>query len=332
MKISPISQGTGTPGQALGSVDVGRTANPIKLERARAIARGEKVPELEEDKHEELQPKPNTRSIKMRTQQSVYRDGSPAEVPEAPPAEPASPIPEAIEPPATEVTKPIAPQFVALAKEKRAAQVRTAALDAREKALAEREANTANPDLIARLKAQPLSVLQEHGVTYDQLTEAILNGSDAINPEIQALKAELKALKEGVDKTLGDRDTQAEQAALGEMRREAEKLARDGDAFEMVRETKSLPQVMDLIHRTYKETGEVLDVSEAMQLVEDELITESLKLATLKKVQGKLAPPPPAPLQPQQRQMRTLTARDTAAPTMSAKARAIAAFNGTLKR
>src|SRR5258706_11179273 len=70
MKISPMAQGSGTPGNALGSVDVGRTADPVKMERARAIARGEKV--QEEEKEVEERPKLNARSIKMRTQRSTH--------------------------------------------------------------------------------------------------------------------------------------------------------------------------------------------------------------------------------------------------------------------
>jgi hypothetical protein len=117
------------------------------------------------------------------------------------------------------------------------------------------------------------------------------------------------------------------------MRKEAQTLVAEGEDYELVRETRSIPQVMTLIERTYRETGEVLEVSEALKLVEDELYKDSLKLAALKKVQSGLAPaqPAPQPMQPQ-RQMRTLTNRDTASVPMSRKARALAAFQGTLKK
>jgi hypothetical protein len=185
---------------------------------------------------------------------------------------------------------------------------------------------------MARLKAEPLSVLQEAGVTYDQLTEAILANQSGITPEILALKAEVKALKEGVDTKLTDRDTQVEQAVLAEMRRDVDRLSQEGDDYEMVRETRSQPDVVELIHRTWKETGEVLDVSEAMRLVEEDLINESLKIAKIKKVQSKLMPATAPAQQQQPKAMKTLTNRDTAIPPLSRRARAIAAFNGTLKK
>lgn len=227
-----------------------------------------------------------------------------------------------------EVTKPLSPQYAALAKQRRALQVKERELADREKAITSDPSRNDGQDIITRLKSQPLSVLQEHGVTYDQLTEAILATQG--NAEINALKAEILALKEGVDKNFTDRDHQAEQQVLAEMRKEAAQLAREGDTFEMVRETNSLPDVMQLIERTYRTTGEVLDVQEAMQLVEDELVSESLKIANIRKVQSRMSRPAPQPQQ--QRGMHTLTNRDTSATQMSAKARAIAAFHGTLKK
>ncbi len=247
------------------------------------------------------------------------------------PAEPLA-ISDTVDPtePAVEATEPLSPQFAALAKQRRALQVKERELADREKAISAQSSNQEGVIDLARLKSEPLSVMLEAGVTYEQLTKAILDQQDG--GELQALKAKIAALEEGVDKKFADNASQAEQQVLAEMEKEATKLAAEGETFELVRETGSIPEVMKLIERTYRETGEVLDVSEAMQLVEDELITESLKLAALKKVQGRLQPEPaPAP-QPQQRQMRTLTNRDTAVAPLSRKERALLAFSGQLKK
>lgn len=224
-----------------------------------------------------------------------------------------------------EATGPLSPQFAALAKQRRSLQVK-------ERELAEREKKLSNPGqgsiALDRLKAEPLRVLLESGVTYEQLTEAILK--DQSNPEIRTLKDEFTSLKEGVNKQLTDRDQQAEQQVLQEMRREATNLVAQNDDFELIRGTESVPDVMQLIERTYRKTGEVLDVKEACQLVEDELFKETQKLAKLKKVQSQFAPVQQQ-LQPQ-RGFRTLTNRDTANAPMSAKQRALAAFRGELTR
>lgn len=340
MKISPVAQGSGVPGQNL-TADIGRTASPDKMARAKAIARGENpITVSESDTPVDPQVKraqESIRKIKMKTNASPDRFNPLAEPIQEPSEDPQTPE-SAISDPSAQVneaedTKPLSPQFAALAKQRRALQVKERELAEREKAL-QAQPQSGSDDLVARLKSEPLRVLQEHGVTYDQLTDAILSNQNVHNPEIQELKAEIKALKEGVDKSLSDRDAQAEQAVLAEMRREAVLLAKSGDTYEMVRETNSVPDVIQLIHRTYKQTGEVLDVSEAMQLVEDELINESLKIAKIKKVQSKLSPQPePQQIQQQQpRQMRTLTNRDSARTPMSRRERAIAAMTGTLKK
>ena len=267
-------------------------------------------------------PQPNIRSLKMNTQATPgvveeVRLTIPDATVDATKAEP-------------EVTEPLSPQLAALARQRRALQVKEREIADREKALEAKSTTQADVIEKAKLKSDPLSVLLDAGVTYDDLTQAILANQNGVTPEILALREELKALKEGVDKTLTEREQRAEQAALSEMRKEALNLSAQGDEFELVRETGSIGDVMQLIERTYRETGEVLDVKEALNLVETELVSESLKLAKLNKVQGQLAPTQPA--QPQLRQMKTLTNRDTASIPMSRKARALAAFVGTLKK
>lgn len=336
MKISPIAPGNGNQPHA--GVDVGRTANPQKMERARAIARGEVPPEADKQV-ERLQN--DSRRIKMRVNRSPERLDVDNELVEAlSPAlennqEVTNPIdkttPELPESSKTdtpdkgnvEAIQPLSPQFAALAKQKRALQL--------ERAEFEKLKSSGPTELIERLKSQPLKVLQEHGVTYDQLTEAILNDG-GVNPEIEELKKEIRALKEGVDKSFESREVQAEEAALTEMLFEAEGLAKEGETYEMIREQDAYDKVLKHIHSTYKATGRVLDVTVAMDKVEADLFKEAERLANLGKVKARIGQPAPTPLQPQQRQMKTLTARDSASSQMSSRARAIAAFNGTLKR
>lgn len=232
--------------------------------------------------------------------------------------------------PVVEVTQPLSPQLALLARQKRALQVKEREIATREKALLSSSTGTSAID-VARLKSEPLSVLLENGVTYDQLTEAIM--ADQSNSKFTSLESKIQALEKGIEQKFADNATQAEKQVLAEMRREADQLVKTDD-YELVRETRNVPQVMTLIERTYRETGEVLDVSEALRLVEDELFKDAQRIAKLKKMQvqmqGQMAPQ----FQPQQRQqgMRTLTNRDTASVPLSAKARAMAAFYGTLKR
>jgi hypothetical protein len=324
MKISAIPSGMGgQPGVDLAGINVGRTASPEKLAAAKAIAAGEtpiKVTQIEDPQLKRTQE--SVRRIKMRTQNNAIEPIATTE----------SAKPDTIEQTAAvEVTKPISPQLAELAKQRRALQVKERELAEREKAI-----TPGTPDLMARLKAEPLSVLQESGLLndqafYDAFTAHLLGNQSGVNPEIQALKAELKALKEGVDKSFQTQEERQEEAALTEMLYEAEALAKDGEAYEMIRSRDAFDRVLRLIHGTYKKTGRVMDVADAMNKVEQEVLDEALKLANINKVRGRLAPTQALKQQPQERTLTTLTNRDGAAVPLSRKARAMAAFRGQLK-
>lgn len=271
----------------------------------------------------DTQQAPNIRSLKMVTNATTSTSDNPQELI-------ISDNKEDETKPVIEATEPISPQFAALAKQRRALQQeRRAFLEEKKAHEAASQGSDAVP--LSRLKSEPLRVLLESGVTYEQLTEAIL--ANQANPEINALKTEFNTLKEGLDNKLKENELKAEQQVLAEMRRDAERIIYSNDDFELVRETKSVPDVMRLIERTYRETGEVLEVSEALKLVEEELFKRNQKLVNTKKLQG-LFNKQPEPVAQQQRPqgMRTLTNKDTASVPMSAKQRAIAAFYGTLKK
>jgi hypothetical protein len=268
----------------------------------------------------------NPRSIRLNVNRTPgYEPRPSAQIQDLPPAVTEPKAETTDTPKEPEATGPLSPQFAALAKQRRALQVKERELQEREKSLSSSGQGSIPLD---RLKSEPLRVLLESGVTYEQLTEEILKNQG--NPEINTLKAEINSLKEGVDKRFNEREQQAEQQVLNEMRQEASKLVAANDDFELIRETDSLSDVMKLIEQTYRKSGEVLDVKEACQLVEDELLKEAQKLAKLKKLQSQHAQIQQQ-LQPQ-RGFRTLTNRDTATPPMSAKQRALAAFRGELKR
>jgi hypothetical protein len=326
MKVTPLAQGTGVPTQA-GS---GQTS-PSRLEKAKAIASGQEVPQTSGDAQVD-RTQEAIKKIKMKTQVSTNRDDlveQPAENNIVDTVEPAQ---------VAEETKPLSPQFAALARQKRALQVKESELARREEAL-KTQVPAGSEDVIARLKANPLGVLQEAGVSYDQLTEAIINNQNApIDP--LKLRNEIKdELKKELLGEFGTRDQQAEQQVLGEIKREVVSLVEsEPEQFEAIREAKAHEDVKELIHRTWKTTGEVLDTREAAELVENQLIDEALPFAKLSKVQSRLTPAQEAmvaqiPTQkPNTKVMRTLTNRDSASPIMDRRSRAIAAMTGTLKK
>jgi hypothetical protein len=345
MKISPMAPGNaGMPSQDLniGAVTVG----PDRIERAKAIAQGLDPVELPQPSGDPQVDKINTKRIKMKTNVSPDRPAIAPEAPEVPEATPAMSTLDVSEPaPVVEETKPLSPQFAALAKAKRALQVERAQFE-KEKASLQKSLNPDEYVSKADLKSKPLDVLLGNGVTYDQLTESLINQQSGITPEVNALKAEINALKEMMESQFQSRDKAAEQQVLADLKREADAITREGDQFEAVRQAKAQSEVVKLIHRVWQKgwpeqgfkPGDVMDIEKAAEFVENQLIEEALPFAKLSKVQSRLTPAQEAQIvqqvaaKPNVKVMRTLTNRDTATPVMDRRSRALAAFNGTLKK
>lgn len=329
MKISPMpASAGGTPGVDLGSVHVGSTASAAKLAVAKAIAQGQEPERKEEAPKPEQDP--NIRRITMRTNASPEQY-LPEPVEAAPVVEtPISTVSDTIgQTNAAESTQPLSPQFAALAKERRALQVM-------KREIAEEKAKMGKPPegeylSKADLLANPLKIF-EMGLTNDQLTNAILSDQSGFNPELQALKAELKALKEGVDKRFTTEAEVQEESALNQIANDMEALSKDGDAYELFRSRNGLERALNKIYSHYKKTGQVLDNKAVVDQVEDELLDEAIKLADFKKVKSRLAPEPVQPPQLQGKQMKTLTNRDGASVPLSPKARAMLAFHNQLRK
>lgn len=323
MKISPV---VGTP--TLPKTPTS-SLSPEKLERLKSIAAGQKP----EDKPEEPQAEkpPAMPKITMQTNKTVHRNGDPTQ--DAPPTEEGTEIGNAesaisdtgvqakTEP---EAIAPISPQLAELARQRRALQEERR-LFAEEKAALEAKSSSAVD--VERLKKQPLSVLQELGVTYEQLTDEILN-SQGGNAEIAALKAEIAELKKGIDDKFTQKDTEQEEAVFNHMKNQVDKMCFSSDQYKFIREAKAQGKVLDLIRTTWKEKGEVLDEAEAMDLIEAELREDAKRYA---KLIGELeTPPEPTPAQPapQTGGLKTITNKDSARPPMSRRQRAIAAALG----
>lgn len=343
MKLTPIAAPTNAQPE---SADIGRSVSHSRIERAKAIMAGQQpqVSEPTQDRQVD-RAQASIKRIKMRTQRSPETGQFlPEEEQKAdtaqPPVESDNLDPNRETTEATEATKPLSPQFAALAKQKREIQLERQKLDAEKQALATKSTDTTSVDEYkARLKTNGLKELMSLGVTYDQLTEQILADTQDAGPGYSKLEAEIKALKEGLEnQTKGqvEREAAEEQRVLTQLRKDADFLISQGDTYEMVREAGYAPKAIELIHKVWKTQGELMDVPEALSLIENELLEESLKFAKIKKVQSRLQPEPQQQQAVQQdggsrKTMRTLTNRDGVSSPLSSRERAIAAFHGRLK-
>ncbi len=338
MKVTPLATSQGVPADMNPST---QRTSPDRLEAAKAIARGDSPMRLAPSETpidpQVARLQNNTKRLKMRTQVSPDR-----QIEEAAPIEQAQPVQSATndaieQTPVDEETKPLSPQFAALAKQRRALQQERATLDREKAELAAKGQTTGSTLDLDRLKADPLSVLDEAGVLddkfYNSLTERLVSGqSNPAMGQIAALKAEIEALKSGVDTKFTERDNHAEQQVLAEVTRESAQLVSEGDEFKYTRAMRKSAEAARLIHENWKKTGDVWDTPYALSLIEAECKKEydTLSQALTPQQEQQLAQQQQQVRQPQG--MRTLTNRDTARPIISRRDRMIAAFEGRLKK
>lgn len=273
---------------------------------------------------------------------------------------PAEPTEEAPKDPA------LSRQFAQLARQERAlrqkAAQQEASFKAREDALNKRMSELESKDKEYqtgyiqkdRLKQNALSVLAEAGISYDDITQQALNAHPT-DPRVEATISRLEAKimeLEKANETSQTRQTEAQkqqyEAAVKQIELEAKSLISKDPAFETVKATNSIKDVVELITQTYEQDGILLSVEEAAQQVEDYLIEEAMKLTKIDKIKKRLQPatsttPPEVKAAAktladharakngQTQPMKTLTNAAGTSRQLSGKERAILAFKGELK-
>lgn len=250
---------------------------------------------------------------------------------------------------------PISTQYANLARKEKALRARAlqqdqalkakeAAIAAKEAELKAKESEYSNKYISKdRLSQDTLNALADAGLTYDQITELMLNQQDPQKVERQQYEKKLEAkIKDLEDKQLEiqrkaeSQQTDAYKQAINQIKSDTKKLVFASPEFETIKETNSVDDVVELIERTFKQDGTLLTVEDAAKQVEDYLVEEAFKLTKLKKIQQRLAPalkPAEVKQEPtkQPQTMKTLTNAVSSSGKLSTRDRAIAAFKGELK-
>lgn len=250
----------------------------------------------------------------------------------------------------------IAAHYANFARKEKALRFREAQLRQRESSLTPQAAQTpAQIDTSQYVKREdlvsnPFGVLNDLGLSYEQLTQKALEAPSqedmALRRQVAALEGKLKALESGTDaikKNFEENQTQSRTQAELQIKQDVNRLVANDPRFEVVKATRSGGEVVKLITSVFDNgmgtdypKGTVLDLEEATQMIEDELMTRHLRTAQLKKIQARLnetlAKPQTAQKQQttqQQPQLRTLTnGVGQSSRQLSPRDRALAAFRG----
>lgn len=266
-------------------------------------------------------------------------------------SEAAAPEAEASKPSTTEAKEPLSAQYAQLARKEKAIRAKMQEIKTQEANVkAQLEQFKAQEARIAKLEAlekrlgeDPLNVLLERGVSYDQITQQALNqpseSERAAKSAYEQLQNQIKQIQEAQEnskKLFEDQQRQQYDQAVNQIRNQAKSLVESNPEFETIKETGSLEDVVDLIKQTFEADGVLMTVEEAAAEVENHLVEEAIKIARLNKIQQRLKPAPAKVEAPKQQdatpkqQPKTLTNAATATRPLSAKERAILAFKGQL--
>lgn len=158
-----------------------------------------------------------------------------------------------------------------------------------------------------KMQQSPLQALQEEfGLTYEQLSEMVLNdGNPTAEMKMKRMQEELdrkfsskleemERLQAEKEKSEVEKQTQAVRAQF--MNQINAEISAKSDEYETIVAYEKQHEVFDLMELVYENEGRVMDINEAAQLVEAELLEEVRKeearILQLKKLKRAQTPAP----------------------------------------
>ncbi len=190
-----------------------------------------------------------------------------------------------------------------------------------------------------RIKQDALGVLEEAGISWDDLTNQAINRAPTdirVTNTIARLEqkiAQLEEANQNSQKTYQEQQTAQYQAAIKQIKNDAKQLVYTDPEFETIKSMNAVKDVVDLIEQTYKKDGIVLSVEEAAKEVENYLVEEAMKITQIEKIKKRMAaanasrPASETKTQdPKQTQMKTLTNAVSSTRPLTARERAINAM------
>lgn len=226
---------------------------------------------------------------------------------------------------------PFADKLEVLAKKERAIWRQRQAIQAKEKEVQEKEARLqAFEQRKQKAKLDPISYLQEAGLSYDDLTEFMLSGGKPTEKsEVQLLREqfeEMRKAQEQEKEVLKRQQTEAQAAAQKQVIEDfkaeiGDFLKANASTYELTAQREAVDDIYSTIEEAYvislqewDRTGRrgpqpaAMDIRRAAEIVEEFYEQELLRLAQTAKFKSKLGVPAQAPETEAQRQpSKTLT-------------------------
>lgn len=192
-------------------------------------------------------------------------------------------------------------KFAALSRKEKALKSKESELESKIKLLQEKEQRF---EQYERLKREnPLRFLEENGLTYEEITKAVLNDGE-LTPEqkqqnvLAQLQDEIKGLKEKlVEYETENKRKEAEltekkyEEVILNYKNEIYETVSGNEKYELIQANDAYEDVYELIGAYYQTHKRVLDIHEAAEMVESYLEEQAEKLVRTKKLSSKFVSP-----------------------------------------
>lgn len=210
----------------------------------------------------------------------------------------------------------ISSKFAALARKEKALRMKYTEFQQKESELKGLQEEIAKArSFREQLKSDPLTVLNQEGITYDQLVNRAVNPA---SQEVIMLQRELAALKGTIERQQEDsqkiQTSQREQAEK-QVSMDVKGLISSDPAYETVKDMGAEDAVTQLIVRTYDEDGILLTVDSAAKQVNDYLTAELKRIYEAPSAKKLFTPPAPVEPPKQTTQKNTTLSNSMAATT-----------------
>lgn len=150
-----------------------------------------------------------------------------------------------------------------------------------------------------RLKKEPLKVLEESGLKFEQLAEMVLNdGKPTQDMVLSEYEKKFMSRMEELEKKLAEKEAKEQQekydAAINQFQAQLVDFIGQTPDYELIRANDAGDLVYQVIEEHHAETGQILSNKEACDAVEEYLLEEAKKLVDREKVKKLLQPQPPS--------------------------------------
>lgn len=145
-----------------------------------------------------------------------------------------------------------------------------------------------------RLKNEPLKVLEEAGLSFEQLAEMALNdGKPTFDMQQAELEKRMSSKLEELERKLQEKEenekSQRQEAILSEFKNGLQAyIEENASTYELVKANDAFDLVFDVIETQAERTGEVMDYKDACEAVETYLLEEAKKHLSLSKIKALL--------------------------------------------